>query len=475
MHRFRSRDGDRAGLCLCGCFGCGPHLHHPHPIPSRARKKAGTVVLPTSEIESVYISDISDVSPSVTVSFLSLDYGLCTPSMEKRWCSSLHFSRNTLVLLVLLLFCSCHNGQCQGRMNEHILTESPSPSRVPELKNGLRRIILGVLFGCLTGFICAIIFACSIRCFIQYMNRTPILKGPVVFSRKIAPKTLQLALSNENQLIGSSPNGNYYKIVLDDGYTVAVKRLEPFENSSPEIQNKSVKRQIQQELEKLACIRHPNLMNLRAYMREPDRFSLVYDYVLNGSLEDTMNRVRENQLQLGWEVRRHIAIGVVEGLQYLHFSCSPRILHFNLKPTNVMLDAEFEPRLADCGLAKLLPNLGRTSSGYSAPECLQNCRYTDKSDIFSFGVILGVLLTGRDPLDPFFGEASSGGSLGQWLRHMQQAGEAREALDKSILGEEEEDEMLMAVRIAVLCLSDLPAERPSSDELVHMLTQLHSF
>lgn len=91
-------------------------------------------------------------------------------------------------------------------------------------------------------------------------------------------------------------------------------------------------------------------------------------------------------------------------------------------------------------------------------------------------MILGVLLTGIDPTDPFFGETSSGGSLGRWLRHLQHAGEAREALDKSLIGEEgEEDEMLMAVRIAVVCLSDVPAERPSSDELVHMLTQLHSF
>lgn len=113
-----------------------------------------------------------------------------------------------------------------------------------------------------------------------------------------------------------------------------------------------------------------------------------------------------------------------------------------------------------------------TDGGY----ILISTRYTDKSEVFSFGMILGVLLTGRDPSDPFFREPASGGSLGQWLRHLQQAGEAREALDTSILGEEgEEDEMLMAVRIAVVCLSDFPADRPSSDELVHMLTQLHSF
>lgn len=91
-------------------------------------------------------------------------------------------------------------------------------------------------------------------------------------------------------------------------------------------------------------------------------------------------------------------------------------------------------------------------------------------------MILGFILTGRDPTDPFFGEAGRSGSMGSWLQELQQAGEAREALDKSILGEEgEEEEMLMAIRIAVVCLSDSPGDRPSSDELVPMLTQLHSF
>ncbi|RYR60201.1 hypothetical protein Ahy_A04g017268 [Arachis hypogaea] len=309
--------------------------------------------------------------------------------------------------------------------------------------------------------------------FSRYLNRTPILKGPVIFSPKIAPKTLQSALAKDNHLLGSSPNGKYYKTVLDNGLTVAVKRLTPFESNSPETKKKSVKRQIQKELELLAGLRHRNLMSLRAYVREPDTFLLVYDYVSTGNLADVMNRVRENELQLNWEVRLKIAVGVVKGLQYLH-NCVPQVLHNNLKLTNVMLDAEFEPKLADYGLAKLLPNLDRGTS--SPPECFHSCRYTDKSDIFSFGMILGVLLSGKDPTDPFFGEPASMGSMGGWLRHLQQQGDAKEALDKSILGEEgEEDEMLMAVRIAAACLSDMPAERPSSDDLVLMLTQLNSF
>ncbi|KAI3965134.1 hypothetical protein MKW92_005859 [Papaver armeniacum] len=401
--------------------------------------------------------------------------------MEKS-CLRKTLTQILIIFLFLFIFLySLQNVECRGETTHHhqhiSSSDSPSPSRVPQLQKNWRRILLSVLFGCLTGFIAAILAAVLVRLLVLYMNRTPILKGPVVFSPKIAPKTLQLALSNENQLLGSSPNGKYYRTVLDNGLIVAVKRLEPFEVGSQETQSKSVKRRVQQELEILASVRHRNLMSLRAYVREKDRFSLVYDYVVTGSLEDVMNRVRLNELQLNWEVRHRIAVGVIKGLDYLHSSCNPRILHCNLKPSNVMLDAEFEPRLADSGLAHLMPNLTRLdSSGYTAPECFQNSRYTEKSDIFSFGVILGVLLTGRDPSDPFFGEVSGGGSLGRWLRHLQQAGETREALDKSLLGEEvEEDEMLMAVRIVVVCLSDCPADRPSSDELVPMLTQLHSF
>lgn len=209
----------------------------------------------------------------------------------------------------------------------------------------------------------------------------------------------------------------------------------------------------------------------------------MYDFIPGGSLEDAMKRVRLQELELRWDARHRIAVGVVKCLRYLHFECCPRIIHYGLKPRNVMLDDGFEPRVGDCGLARLVGAAAGGGGGcgnagcYVAPECLQSCRYTDKSDVFSFGVILGELLTGRDPSDPFFVAAESGrGSLGRWLRQLQQAGEAREALDKSILGEEaEEEEMLMSIRIALVCLSDLPADRPSSDELVAMLTQLHSF
>lgn len=379
-------------------------------------------------------------------------------------------------LCILWLQLSCV--QCHGRIIKDSSTELTAPPATPQFKNRFQRIFLSILFGMFTGLICAFVFAWLVRSFVRYINKVPILKGPVVFSPKIPAKTLQSSLANDTQLLGSTTCGKYYRTVLDNGLTIAVKKLEPFESGSPELRRKSLKRRIQQELEVIASLRHRNLMSLRAYVRESNRFFLVYDYVPTGSLEDAMSKVRENQLQLNWEVRLRIAVGIVKGLQYLHFSCNPRILHCNLKPTNVMLDAEFEPRLADCGLAKIIPNLNLpAASSYGPPESFQSCsRYTDKSDVFSFGVILGVLLTGKYPTDPFFGDTPTRGSLARWLQRLQEAGDAREALDKSILGEViEEDEMLMAVKIAVVCLSDMPADRPSSDELVSLLTQLNSF
>ncbi|CAA0833237.1 Inactive leucine-rich repeat receptor-like protein kinase CORYNE [Striga hermonthica] len=120
-------------------------------------------------------------------------------------------------------------------------------------------------------------------------------------------------------------------------------------------------------------------------------------------------------------------------------------------PSNVSLDSEFEPRLADYGLVTTFPGFDRASSGFNPPECFKNSRYTDKSSIYSFGMLLGVLLTGRDPNDTSFG------SMGEWLRQMQQ-GEDREALNKNILvGQQgEQDEMLMVLRIVVVSLSDGP-------------------
>lgn len=142
--------------------------------------------------------------------------------------------------------------------------------------------------------------------------------------------------------------------------------------------SKSDMRRVQRQLEALSRVRHQNVMTLKAYVREADRLSLVYDFIPGGSLEDVLKRVRSQQVSLSWDARSRIAVGIAKGLRHLHFEYSPRILHCNLKPSNVMLDEGFEPILADCGVARLIaagsgdPEL--CSGLYAAPECYQSSR-----------------------------------------------------------------------------------------------------
>lgn len=292
-----------------------------------------------------------------------------------------------IVVVLYAFFLDIISAQCHsGIVTKHASSETPQQFESPSFHKNrvVRRICLSILLGIITGLVFAILTLLLFRCFIKYLNHTPILKGPVVFSPRILPKTLQLALENEPQLLGSSPSGKYFKAVLDNGLTVAVKRLEPFGDCSPELTNKAMKRKVERELEMLAGLRHRNLMSLRAYVRESGGYSLVYDYIPTGSLQDAMKRVSENQLQLKWESRLRIAVGIVKALHYLHFTCEARRLHYNLKPSNVMLDSEFEPRVADCGLSAIIPNFYRAAAVYNAPECLQNYRY-------EVTAILGVL------------------------------------------------------------------------------------
>ena len=303
--------------------------------------------------------------------------------------------RKTLAFLLIFFLLLLQNpklSSSQSLRSNPIPSQSPKPSTqmkastiAAKTQIHLRRILLGVLFGSLTGLFASILFLLFIRLFLFFANRTPILKGPISFATQISPKTLQLAISNQpqsSQLLPSSPNGNYFRLSLDNELIVAVKRFElNIPNASPSqstnsMRSSSAKRRMQRGLELLARVKHRNVMSLRAYVREQDRLFLVYDYIVNGSLDDMMKRVRSGQLSLGWEVRHRIAVGIVKGLRYLHFECSPRILHYRLKPGNVMLDEGFEPRLGDCGLGGLVP--ARVDAVgcecYAAPECFQSCR-----------------------------------------------------------------------------------------------------
>ncbi|PUZ53167.1 hypothetical protein GQ55_5G032300 [Panicum hallii var. hallii] len=300
------------------------------------------------------------------------------------------------ILLLLLAFLAlCAPASSQPLHSEPMATQSPPPSptppqsTIPRAQAGgaarLRRIALGVLFGSISGFLLALAFLYGIRVAILHAKSAPaIVKGPVSFTPQISPKNLLAALPSA-QPLAHGPHGKYCKLALDNDLTVAVKRLEAAnrpEEASPSMSpstSKSDMRRVQRQLEALARVRHQNVMTLKAYVREADRLSLVYDFIPWGSLEDVMKRVRSQQVSLNWDARSRIVVGIAKGLRHLHFEYSPRILHCNLKPSNVMLDEGFEPILTDCGIARLIaagsgdPEL--CSGLYAAPECYQSSSF----------------------------------------------------------------------------------------------------
>ncbi|ONM32688.1 ATP binding protein [Zea mays] len=211
----------------------------------------------------------------------------------------------------------------------------------------------------------------------------------------------RLELLDEEDVVGCGGFGTVYRMVMDDGTSFAVKRID--------LSRESRDRTFEKELEILGSIRHINLVNLRGYCRLPTAKLLVYDFVELGSLECYLHGDEQEEQPLNWNARMKIALGSARGLAYLHHDCSPGIVHRDIKASNILLDRSLEPRVSDFGLARLLVDSAAHVTtvvagtfGYLAPEYLQNGHATEKSDVYSFGVLMLELVTGKRPTDSCF-------------------------------------------------------------------------
>ncbi|PKI65355.1 hypothetical protein CRG98_014237 [Punica granatum] len=238
-------------------------------------------------------------------------------------------------------------------------------------------------------------------------------------------------------------------------------------------------RQIRSEIQTVGKIRHRNILPLLAHVPRPDCHYLVYEFMKNGSLGDVLARVSEGTYELDWLARHKIALGVASGLEYLHKNQSPRIIHRDLKPENVLLDDDMEARIADFGLAKAIPDAHThmtTSNvvgtlGYIAPEFHQTVKFTEKSDIYSFGVVLAVLVMGKLPSDNFF-QNTEEMSLVKWLRNVMTSETPHRAIDPKLMGNGFEEQMLLVLKIAYFCTLDDAKQRPESKDVRCMLSQI---
>ncbi|CAJ1961774.1 unnamed protein product [Sphenostylis stenocarpa] len=284
---------------------------------------------------------------------------------------------------------------------------------------------------------------------------------------------------DEDNVIGSGSSGKVYKVVLTSGEVVAVKKI--WSGVRKEIDGGDVERaQFHQdsafdaEVETLGKIRHKNIVKLWCCCTTRDCKLLVYEYMPNGSLGDLLHSNKGGLLD--WPNRYKIAVDAAEGLSYLHHDCVPSIVHRDVKSNNILLDGDFSARVADFGVAKVVDATGKGtksmsviagSCGYIAPEYAYTLRVNEKSDIYSFGVVVLELVTGRRPIDPEFGEKD----LVMWACTTLDQKGVDHVID-SRLDSCFKEEICKVLNIGLMCTSPLPINRPAMRRVVKMLQEV---
>lgn len=283
--------------------------------------------------------------------------------------------------------------------------------------------------------------------------------GPFVF-------TADDLLCATAEIMGKSTYGTAYKATLEDGNQVAVKRLR----------EKTTKGQKEFETEAAALgrVRHPNLLALRAYYLGPKGEKLlVYDYMSNGSLASFLH-ARGPETVINWPTRMNIAKGVALGLGHLH--AQEDMIHGNLTSSNILLDEQTKAHIADFGLSRLMTAAANTnmiatagSLGYNAPELSKVKNANTKTDVYSLGVIILELLTGKSP-----GEGMNGMDLPQWVASIVKEEWTNEVFDLELMRDAPTigDELLNTLKLALHCVDPSPAARPEVKQVLQQLEEI---
>ncbi|GLT36266.1 hypothetical protein SLA2020_106570 [Shorea laevis] len=274
---------------------------------------------------------------------------------------------------------------------------------------------------------------------------------------------------NASNCIGHGGFGATYKAEISPGVLVAIKRLA--------IGRFQGHQQFDAEIKTLGRLRHPNLVTLIGYHSSDTEMFLIYNYLPGGNLE---NFIQERSTRaVDWRVLHKIALDIACALAYLHDQCVPRILHRDVKPSNILLDDDYNAYLSDFGLARLLGTSETHATtgvagtfGYVAPEYAMTCRVSDKADVYSYGVVLLELLSDKKALDPSFSPYGNGFNIVQWACMLLRQGQAREFFTAGLWDAGPHDGLVEVLHLAVVCTVDTLSTRPTMKQVVRRLKQL---
>ncbi|GMJ02411.1 hypothetical protein like AT1G11050 [Hibiscus trionum] len=339
--------------------------------------------------------------------------------------------------------------------------ESDNPAIGKPKKNLSSKTLLRLVFGFLGAFF-GVLF--SFTLIILYRKWDKKNKGNAQH-RRFVNSFKASVLPNS----GQGANGVVYRGTLADGTVVAVKQIMDLSSKGDA--------EFCNEVETISKIRHKNLLSLCGCCVTGDvakgrRRYLVYDFMSNGSLGDHLyNEV--NRQQLSWPQRKNIILDVARGLDYLHYGVKPSIYHRDIKATNILLDSEMRAKVADFGLAKQslegqshLTTRVAGTHGYVAPEYALYGQLTEKTDVYSFGIVILEIMSGRKVLDT---SNSSYLLITDWAWKHARSGNVEEILDESIREKGPKGVMERFVRVGILCAHAMVAFRPKIAEALKML------
>ncbi|XP_015693222.1 probable LRR receptor-like serine/threonine-protein kinase At1g56140 [Oryza brachyantha] len=361
----------------------------------------------------------------------------------------------------------------QGHYGPTISALSVTPNFTPTVRNGVPRkrskagAIVGVVIGAsilgLAALFGIFLLVKKRRAIAQERKELYNLVGrPDVFSST----ELKLATNNfsPQNILGEGGYGPVYKGELPDGRVVAVKQL-----SESSHQGKS---QFVTEVATISAVQHRNLVKLHGCCIDSKSPLLVYEYLENGSLDRAL--FRDTGLNLDWPTRFEIILGIARGLTYLHEESSVRIVHRDIKASNVLLDTDLNPKISDFGLAKLYDEKKTHIStaiagtlGYLAPEYAMRGRLTEKADVFAFGVVALETVAGRSNTDNSLDETKV--YLFGWAWDLYEKEQALGIVDPR-MKEFRRDEALRVILVALMCTQGSPHQRPAMSKVVAMLT-----
>ncbi|XP_062096121.1 probable LRR receptor-like serine/threonine-protein kinase At1g07650 isoform X3 [Humulus lupulus] len=342
-----------------------------------------------------------------------------------------------------------------------------SDFKPPENKKETKFIIIGAVLT-----ISLLLIALGLlwwKCYIESNeSMDEVLRGLDLQTGFFTYKQIKAATNNFDAAnkIGEGGFGSVFKGVLLDGSIIAVKQLSSKSNQG--------NREFINEIGMISALQHPNLVKLHGCCIEGKQLLLVYEYMENNSLAHSLFGSGEGQLKLEWNTRQRICIGIARGLAFLHEESALKIVHRDIKATNILLDRDLTPKISDFGLAKLNEEENTHIStrvagtiGYMAPEYALWGYLTDKADVYSFGVMAMEIVAGKNNMK--YRPDENFVCLLDWALFLQQKGDIMELVDPKLGSKFKKEEAKRMIKVALLCTNPSPSLRPTMSTVVTML------